>query len=59
LSPSADLMARRRGSGFRTRSLKFLRPMQLNKSLLLVSDAQLQIFHFLSFYFSISNSNSR
>jgi hypothetical protein len=59
LSPSADLMARRRGSGFRTRSLKFLRPMQLNKSLLVVSDAQLQIFHFLSFYVSISNSNSR
>ncbi len=39
LSPSADLMTRRMGSGLRTQSLKLPRPMMINKSLLVVSTA--------------------
>ncbi|CAM6056756.1 unnamed protein product [Sphagnum tenellum] len=37
LSPSADLMTRRMGSGLRTQSLKLPRPMMINKSLLVGS----------------------
>jgi hypothetical protein len=39
LSPSADLMTRRMGSGLRTQSSKLPRPMMINKSLLVVSTA--------------------
>jgi hypothetical protein len=39
LSPSADLMTRRMGSGLRTQSLKLPRPMMINKGLLVVSTA--------------------
>ncbi len=58
LSPSADLMTRRMGSGLRTQSLKLPRPMMINKSLVVVSTSWKKIHICLllqfQFFFVIS-----